>query len=330
MPCDASHTVSPDTPAAPRVALWLAPDQTSAIGRACAHAGIKVAQAGSPVRGSSAQVALELKADHASDLRLMLREAAVDVVVLGDPGDFGTRREDAADLAAAAERGVCVLTLDACPASLRQQVALRASTSSLPMPIRVAASTPGLTADTLESFGQVNAAMLTDIGPASAGNLGARLLACLATLDRLFGEPERVDASTTAPATETLRDLHGRASVHLHYDRGRTVTAIISDEAAGEHAGITLIGEGGLLRVADGSLRWDGPDGKPVDAPTADPALRDPAEVLGDALLASLRRHAGAPIDQARLLAAAGAVLLSARTSQSASPDTVRDMATRV
>ena len=330
MPAPTNTTPPPHTPPDTTIALWLAPDQASLMRRVCAHAGATILAAGSPIRGSSAQVALDLKADHASDLRLVLREAAVDAIVLGDPGDFGARREDAADLAAAAERGVRLLTLGTCPASLREHANLRAPERAIPVPMRFAASAPGLTADTLESFGSIHAATLTDAGPARVGDLGARLFAALATLDRLFGEPERVDAATTGPPTETLRNLHGRASVHLHYDRGRTATAIVSDEGAGEHAGITLMGDGGLIRVADGSLRWDGPDGKPVDEPSADPSLRDPAEVLGDALLASLRQGAGMPIDHGRLLAAAGAVLLSARTNQPASPDTVRDMATRV
>ncbi len=326
MPTPTAST--PPTDAA--LALWLHPERTATLGGACNVAGAAIVAAGSPIRSSSAQVALDLEADHTSDLRLMLREAAVDAIVLADPGDFGSRREDAADLAAAAERGVRVLTLGACPASLREHAGLRAHDTTIPTPLRLAAANPGLTPDTLESFGVPDAVALAEIGVATAGDLGARLFAALATLDSLFGEPERIDAALTAPATETLRELHGRASVHLHYNRGRTATALLSDRGAGEHASITLAGEAGLIRAVDGSLRWDGPDGAPVDEPALDPALRDPAAVLGEALAASLRQGAVPPIGHERLLAAAGAVLLSARTNQPASPDTVRDMATRV
>ena len=113
---------------------------------------------------------------------------------------------------------------------------------------------------------------------------------------------------------------------------------------------MTLIGEGGRLRVTDdgaggsggagmgtGGFVWLSADGQTVDA--SRPARRKrgqeerPDEAFVDAAseqvarLLDQRVPAPAPTDYAAVLAAAGAALLSARTGEAESPRTILRMA---
>lgn len=211
-------------------------------------------------------------------------------------------------------------------------------------------------ADVLEQFGHIRAVHVEAWCGPSQGTLGARLFDALDCIVALLGSPEQVDATYVWPARgraihaaagETLRGLSGDLSASLRFSDGRAATIAISDHAARWSRSLTLIGDGGRLHISDdsasrsgtgtGGFTWLAADGRGLD--TSRPARRRrgqeerPDEALVDALADQLARlldprtPAPAPTDYAAVLAAAGAALLSARTGEAESSQTILRMA---
>ncbi|MBX3404750.1 MAG: hypothetical protein KF699_15165 [Phycisphaeraceae bacterium] len=214
--------------------------------------------------------------------------------------------------------------------------------------------------DLFEHLGPVRTAVFEGWSGPGQGTLGARLFDAMDTLVWLLGAPEQVDAAYVWPARarpihattgETLRGLEGDLTANLRFADGRAAAVAVSDRAGRWSRSVTLIGEGGRLRVTDdgaggsggaggtgtGGFVWLSADGLTVDA--SRPARRKrgqeerPDEAFVDAAseqvarLLDQRIPPPAPTDYAAVLAAAGAALLSARTGEAESPRTILRMA---
>ena len=102
---------------------------------------------------------------------------------------------------------------------------------------------------------------------------------------------------------------------------------------------MTIVGEHGRLRLFDDGLEWIGPDGKVIDSSRIAARTRGSAqaEEPSSAAARAIGEHIGlmldpcapaeAPSNFAAVLASAGAALLSARTGEGESPDTLLRMA---
>lgn len=215
-------------------------------------------------------------------------------------------------------------------------------------------------ADVLEGFGAAKVIEVEVLCRQDEGMLGARLYDALDALRWLLGDPETVHAVYTPPpgiergpardlATDTLRGVRGTMSVNLRFADGRAAHILASDSAARWSRSVTLLGDGakpeaGMLRVGDEIFQWIGADGsfldtgraarkkgvrKPAFPAVASPGVTSiPAEMIGAQLKELLSGMAAPepPIDSPRVLATAGAVLLSARTGQAESVATVLRM----
>ncbi len=214
--------------------------------------------------------------------------------------------------------------------------------------------------DVLEGFGPAKVIEVEVLCRREEGTLGARLYDAIDAVRWLLGDPETVHAVYSAPpgveraatrdlATDTLRGVHGTMSVNLQFTDGRAAHILASDCAARWSRSVMLLGDGarpeaGVLRVGDEIFQWIGADGSVLDtgraarrkgAKKATPSTGGssdgtsvPAEVVG-AQLKELMSGLAAPeppIDSPRVLATAGAVLLSARTGQAESVATVLRM----
>lgn len=210
-------------------------------------------------------------------------------------------------------------------------------------------------ADVIEQFGHIRAVHIeTWCGPAQ-GSLGARLFDSMDCIVSLLGAPEQVDATYAWPlrgrsihpaAGETLRGLSGDMSANLRFSDGRAATIAISDHAARWSRSVTLIGDGGRLHISDdspsrsgtgtGSFTWLSADGIGTDSsrPARKRKGQDerPDEAFIDALADQISRlldpriPVPAPTDYAAVLAASGAALLSARTGEAESSQTILRM----
>lgn len=199
----------------------------------------------------------------------------------------------------------------------------------------------------LGTLSMVSVQALSGIGQ---GSLGARLYDSMELVLWLLGQPDRVDAAFVAPPSargrgvhplpgESLRGLEGDLSANLRFADGRAASIVASSHAGRWSRTITLVGENGRVRIYDDGLEWIGPDGRIIDA------TRDAARVRGSAVtekpigaavraladqltrLADPDRAPDAPTNLTAVLAATGAALLSARTGEGESPDTILRMA---
>jgi len=199
---------------------------------------------------------------------------------------------------------------------------------------RHAALAPALR-DALANFGTIETALVAARDNQTLGSLGARLTDALDLLGELMGEPESIDASVSSPRAvsgvraalpDDLTSLHGGLTAHLRFETGSSAVLSLSDQAGRWFRGLTLAGEGGVIRFDDRGFEWIGPEGNVIDhteAPAGD-VIERLMKFLGDD---AFDAQPPTPEQRARTLAAGAACVLSARTGQPESPATVRRMA---
>ncbi len=204
-------------------------------------------------------------------------------------------------------------------------------------------------AEVIAQLGTLSMVSVQALSGPGQGSLGARVYDSMELILWLLGQPDRVDAAYVAGAPargrgmhalpgESLRGLEGDMSANLRFADGRAASIVASSHAGRWGRTITLVGENGRVRIYDDGLEWIGPDGRIVDAtrdaarvrgsaatekPIA-PAVRAVADQL--ARLADPDRAPDQPTNLTAVLAAAGAALLSARTGEGESPDTILRM----
>ena len=204
--------------------------------------------------------------------------------------------------------------------------------------------------EVITQLGQFSMVSVQAFSGPGQGSLGARLYDAIATIVWLMGQPDRVDAAYVPPASlrgrgvhalpsDSLRGLHGDMCANLRFADGRAAAIVASSHAGRWSRAVTLVGERGRVRIFDDGLEWIGPDGKLIDA------SRDAARVRGSsvgegAIAGAVRavteqvgrlidhtKPASAPTNVVGVLSTAGAALLSARTGEGESPDTILRMA---
>ncbi len=279
-------------------------------------------------------------AEAIADLSMTLRSASdADVLLAVRPPDetldWLNTRGSLADLK---KRNVRVVSVEPVPTSA-MSAALQddADRRALPLhapTLRHAALAAELR-DALANFGAIQTALVSARDDGAFGSLGARLADALDLLGDLLGEPETIDASIAGPRAasgvraalpDDLSLLRGSLTAHLRFETGASAVLSLSDCAGRWFRGLTLAGEGGLIRFDDHGFEWIGPDGEIVeqtDAPKTEPNQRL-AQFLETA---AFDAKPSTPEQRARTLASCAAGVLSARTGQPESPETVRRMA---
>lgn len=324
--------------------------QTRLVAEVAKLAGLDVLTVGSPGPGLAGGLAPRLEAQPADDLRTVLTAGGYDLVWLADPGNFGVGQDpaDAAAVSAAHARGMRLATLEPVPAgALHLTAGGWLGQSPAADPVRLIAHCPSgratpplsLLTDMLDAFGSVASMAVLACGRPEHGSLGAQLYAGISLVLALMGEPESVDASFAHGGTpgplhvlpgESLRDLHGNATVHLRFADGRSACVLASDRGGRWMRSLTLIGPGGRMSAWDTAFEWVAPDGQVVDRSEERKRPRQslPARAIADSLRLLDRQPPGTPWpgDPVAILATAQAALLSARTGQGESPATIRHM----
>ena len=339
--------------AIPKAACWLRPEQADLVARVLAAAGITPAFAGSPEPTHSGQVARALGCDTCDDLRSALTTLPVDLVYIASAGEFGHRDvdQDFNALQMARSRAVPIATADPIPAAAMELGGTRwmdaLHNGTLAELVRFVPRTRRTrTADelhaALETFGVPRTCSLRLFGPATLAGLGGRLFDAMDIVRTLMGVPETIDACFVAPTMgrgvhqlpgESLRHLQGDMTVHLRFSDGRSATAHLSDQAPATAFDLRILGAEGIISLTPERLTWRHPDGEvdqtqipPVGA-VPDANATDPGEAALVTQLNNLCAGVGpshAPIDYPAVLSMAHAALLSCRTGQGESPDTIR------
>jgi hypothetical protein len=133
---------------------------------------------------------------------------------------------------------------------------------------------------------------------------------------------------------ESLRDAHGDITANCRFADGRAAAIMASDQSGRWSRNLTMLGEGGRLRVFDDGFEWVNAAGERVDAARQTkrrgetPEIPRSVEAAADAITRLLDPAIPeeGPIDHAGVLAMCQAVLLSTRTGSAESPATIRRM----
>jgi predicted dehydrogenase len=303
---------------------WLHPTQAPLLRAACEKASLRLVAAGSGVAGQSGTVADALgAAESIDDLRAGLGQAECDLVILASL--TGLDEEAAEQLRILAKAGTKILSMEPLPGSLRDATAHadRSAVELVPMMRR----SPGFRAAELmlPTFGEVRCVNVSFRAGPGEGSLSARLYSGLDVIYRLCGQPELIDAAMAGTPggalPEKLAGIDGHLTANLRFPENRAACLAISDLAGKWSRGVTVLGEGGCLRIDDRSAEWIGPKGEMLDEATT-PGIECLSDLIADHIDRALDHKAALdpPTNHTTILAMCEAAVLSARTAQSESP----------
>lgn len=320
---------------------WLRADQIALVRAVAQQANLHIVSAGTEDRGRSAAVAAELHPDAKpeNDLRAALSTTDAAIVLLTDAGDFGEQPADVSAVAAARTRGALICSLEPIPPSVSatsatewaQPVAtapLHAQVVNLASPESNSAMREARHA--LDGFGAMTALAVSVTAGPEAGSLGARLYAAMDLIFMFAGQPEVISAQVVQPRAlrgarfEKLAHMHGTLTASVRFADQRAAAILASNQNGPWHHGVTILGEGGRLRVWDEGFVWTDPAGRIVDEHRTDPP--GDGEPAPAGLADRLRRAIESPkvcAHNAIVLAMAETALLSARTGNAESPSTL-------
>lgn len=346
-PAAAAQPTAPEP--AKRLAVWLETAQVP-LARAVAELiSARIVGAGSPTRGHSGAVADELACPVHDDLRAMLSTIEADAVLILAPGDLGSAGDSAylGAVEVAAARGVKVASIEPIPSTVFGQNVAGGAKAGPEAPgiafiPRHRASAPFREA--AEPLAQLEAPRTLSVeawNVPGAGSLGAAMFSSMDLILSFMGEPRVIDAvylpaaiGPTARGPESLRDLRGDLTAVLRFEDARAATLVLSDQGGRWNRSATFTSPQGRFRVFDDGFEWIGPDGRKLDelrperAKRGDPdpghAQRAIARALNDLLDPSALVIPATQMDAVLVLCETA--LLSARTSQAESPETIRRM----
>jgi hypothetical protein len=291
---------------------------------AFARAGLRVVAAGSGAAGQSGAAADAVGAQEGiDDLRAGLTGVECDLVFLADP--TGLDDPAAEQMRTLARRGVKLAAMEPIPPALREATtsAERPVVELVPMMRR----SPGFREAELmlPTFGEVRSVNVSFRAGPGEGSLAARLYSGMDIVHRLCGQAELIDAAMAGTPggtiPERLAGITGHLTANLRFAENRAACLAISDLGGRWSRGVTVLGEGGCLRIDDTSAEWVGTHGQVLDE-----SKKAGLETLADLVAAHLERILDQkavldpPTNHAVVLAMCEAAVLSARTGQSESP----------
>lgn len=326
-----------------RIAVWLKPEQREFVGAVAQEAGCVVTHAGTPTVGRSGEVAGVLCAAAFDDLRAATATLDVDALWLACAPGLGDERAEQRLLAERSERGLRCVSTEPFPASAMALASGAGGIDEQPWPrqLGMLRATPAWTraAEAVREFGPVRMLLAQAFVPPEASSLGAGLVSLLDLVSSVMLEAETIDAVYVGPRAasglhaappETLRDLHGDMAATLRF-AGASAVIAASNTSHRWSFSITLISERGRLHITERDWEWLSSDGTVVDkfkpakkkAPgtAADPAI----DIFAESLRVTLQHRREPHAEAAHILV--HAALLSARTGQPESPDTIRRLA---
>jgi predicted dehydrogenase len=202
-------------------------------------------------------------------------------------------------------------------------------------PIPLMRKSPGyrLAREFLDDFGTVRCVNVSFRSGPGEPALYSRLFDAMDVIASLCGQPEIVDAGLAVPREEkpeSLAGLSGHMTVNLRFADDRCACVAISDRAGGWFRGVTVLGDGGCLRISDDGFEWRSAGGDLLDAHEEEEPFSAGA-LCGMHLLRMIeQRDVGeAPPDIVSLLALCEAARLSSRTGEGEDPRRVISMMSR-
>lgn len=340
---------------------WLEPGQKPLLEAIAAQARLQVIAAGSP-SGSARAASLRVEgAEEFTDLRSVLTSTDAKALLLmtgagAEPiaaaGEQSPLR-DAELLRICQTRGITVISLEPIPASTSFYADAPApgeGVRALPLvPLMAHSKVFADALEAMETLGSPRTVSLSFWSGPGQGTLGARLFDAATVVHALLGVPESIDASIVTRVSvsgvrlapgETMRDLRGDLTANIRFAGAKAASFSLSDRGGRWFRGLSIVGDGGRMRMDERGFECFTSDGADTDASThprrrsAASAAHSPVdpgavEAIAQAITRATdpRAPKAPPIDHAAVLATCEAAILSARTGQPESPATILRMA---
>lgn len=308
-----------------RILAWADADQIPLLRDVASHASLAIVAVGSDEADAGVKLANAFEADRVEDIRRAVLREDIDLLLLASPMEL-----DASTIKLIRERNVRIVTSQPHPAALSQPAG-DIHTRFSPLMRR----SPGYreTAEILSDFGEARCINITMRSGVGQGNLFARLFDAVEVIDALCGEPEIIDAALVSPTpgvAETLVDLHGHMTINMRFPENRCACVAVSDRAGAWFRGVTILGDGGCLRINDDGFDWTATDGTHVDA-HQHMESSSPGTLIAAQCVRMLNQQdtIDAP-EPAKLLAVCEAARLSCRTGEGETPRKIMQMLSHV
>jgi hypothetical protein len=306
---------------AARTILWCQGDQAALAEAIASMKGIEVIATGCPVSGAAAETSDRLAVRKCTDLRHDVLQEQPDLLVLLTRE--GVERGDAWSWLDQARQ---IVTLEPMFDGIGDHDDRSPANSVLLEPALRHGDAIQRVDEWREEFGAIRSVAATLRGTAVQGSLYARLVDGMDLIERMCGPVEMVDAAMSGPTDNqpaNLRVMHGHVSVNARFTSNCCASLHVSDAGAQWARGITILGEGGCLRLTDYEIEWAAPDGSVRERAKLEPRGEDVfLSLLTRAIRSAIdpRRSARPPHPGPSVLAACEATRLSLNTGQGESP----------
>ena len=195
-------------------------------------------------------------------------------------------------------------------------------------------SSPGYraAAEAIEQLGQRHCVNVSLRSGPGEGTLLARLLDAMDVVEALCGMPQTIDAALAGPLQgipDSAADLRGHLTANMRFLENLCACIAVSDSAGCWFRGVTILGEGGSVRITDAGFDWIAPDGRVVES--HEQAMMPPGRLVGMEIKRMIERADSTepPLDHARLLGLCEAARLSCRTGEAEEPAKVLEVLSR-
>lgn len=311
--------------------IWCRPEQANFACDVARRAGLTLRALGVADAGERAALANELEIDVFDDFRQIVQTVDHSVLCLMTMHDVTIE-----DLRLDEETGTTVLTTEPILNAVSDTpVEYHVAEQAWFLPLTRRTKPIAIFEDIRETFGAVHSAALTMRHAPEVASLYARLADAVDLLERICGPVELVDASHSSPpgsSIDSLRDLRGHLTLNARFQSNCCACIHVSDRARPWFRGITILGEGGSIRLTDEGFAWHDPHGELIDTGSGlrrvDDDAHTAAEVVSDEIrmLLDPRRRPREPRDPRRTTAVCEAARLSLRTGQVEDPGKVEAM----
>jgi hypothetical protein len=311
-----------------RIIVWAGPTQLSLVRDAAAASLLQIVGAGSDSPESTGTLSRELGVPGFDDLRSAVRSSEAHAIWVVEPAPIQMDQ-----IRVSRDRGMPIFASE--PLAIAPSDSSQDRTTQTPIFVPRMVRSPGFRA-AMEILPQLGPLACLNIafrsGPAQ-GSLFARLFDATEVLLTLCEEVQSVNAALAGPLSavpESLANLRGHLSINFRFKSNCCACAALSDSAGTWFRGVTLLAEGGCVRISDGGFVWHGPDGVEIDSHSTTLSC-PPGDLIGQQIARVLDDiDAGAaPLDHTTMLALCEATRLSCLTGQNETPARLLEMMSR-
>ena len=311
-----------------RVVLWCRLEQRDLARAILDRADLDVVAVGAPSPGAASAVADFFAAPRYTDARIAVHEVEHDLLCL-----MTLQGLEADDMETLLDRAPATVTIDPIPSGMADCPMRQRLPRVHLIPLMRSGRLLDLFEEVREPLGPVRSVNVMMRGRTIHGSLYARLTDAVDILEWICGSVELVDAASSGPLGEpphSLRALQGHITLNARFASNCCACLHVSDLGASWFRGVTIMAEGGAIRLTDNSFEWHDQDGRLIDSADLDNGSGD--ELMSSLAAQQIRRvldpraRRMSQRDVSRNVAVCEAVRLSLRTCQSEAPRKIMEM----